>query len=96
MKCITSLIIVNISNIKTYPLEYIFKKLTFTHKPNTLWLEFGVASGKIINYISKFTNDYVYEFDSFKGLSEKWRDKFDNIIFCIFFVKLQHKFHSTN
>ena len=72
------------------------KKLTFTHKPNTLWLEFGVASGKIINYISKFTNDYVYEFDSFKGLSEKWRDKFDNIIFCIFFVKLQHKFHSTN
>jgi hypothetical protein len=47
------------------------------HKPNTLWLEFGVASGKTINYISKFTNDKVYGFDSFEGLPEKWRDGFD-------------------
>ena len=47
------------------------------HKPNTLWLEFGVASGKTINYISKFTNNTVYGFDSFEGLPEKWRDGFD-------------------
>jgi hypothetical protein len=47
------------------------------HKPNTLWLEFGVASGQTINYISKFTNDKVYGFDSFEGLPEKWRDGFD-------------------
>lgn len=47
------------------------------HKPNTLWLEFGVASGKTINYISQFTKDKVYGFDSFEGLPEKWRDGFD-------------------
>jgi hypothetical protein len=47
------------------------------HKPNTLWLEFGVASGKTINYISTFTDDKVYGFDSFEGLPEKWRDGFD-------------------
>jgi len=47
------------------------------HKPNTLWLEFGVASGNTINYISKFTDDTVYGFDSFEGLPEKWRDGFD-------------------
>ena len=47
------------------------------HDPNTLWLEFGVASGKTINYISKFTNDTVYGFDSFEGLPEKWRNGFD-------------------
>ena len=47
------------------------------HKQNTLWLEFGVASGRTINYISKFTTDTVYGFDSFEGLPEKWRDGFD-------------------
>jgi hypothetical protein len=47
------------------------------HKPNTLWLEFGVAEGKTINYISKFTKNTVYGFDSFIGLPEKWRDGFD-------------------
>ena len=47
------------------------------HKPNTLWLEFGVASGISINYISRFTNDKVYGFDSFEGLPEKWRDGFN-------------------
>jgi len=70
-------IIQNIPNVNTYPLEYIFEKMAFKHKPNTLWLEFGVASGRTINYISKFTNDTVYGFDSFEGLPEKWRDGFD-------------------
>jgi len=70
-------IIQNIPNIHTYPLTYIFEHMYLQHKPNTLWLEFGVAEGKTINYISKFTDNTVYGFDSFIGLPEKWRDGFD-------------------
>ena len=70
-------IIQNIPNINTYPLTYVFEKLQLKHKENTLWLEFGVASGNTINYISGFTNHTVYGFDSFEGLPEKWRDGFD-------------------
>ena len=70
-------IIKNIPNINTYPLKYVFEKIKLTHKPDTLWLEFGVASGKTINYISNFTKDKVYGFDSFEGLPEKWRDGYD-------------------
>lgn len=70
-------IIQNIPNIHTYPLTYVFEHMYLQHKPNTLWLEFGVASGKTINYISKFTKNKVYGFDSFIGLPEKWRDGFD-------------------
>jgi len=70
-------IIQNIPNVKTYPLTYVFERMKLRHKPNTLWLEFGVASGNTINYISKFTDDTVYGFDSFEGLPEKWRDGFD-------------------
>lgn len=70
-------IIQNIPNINTYPLEYVFEKMNLQHKPDTLWLEFGVASGYTINYISRFTNDNVFGFDSFEGLPEKWRDGFD-------------------
>ncbi len=70
-------IIQNIPDIQVYPLTYVFEHMKITHKPNTLWLEFGVASGKTINYISKFTDDIVYGFDSFEGLPEKWRDGFD-------------------
>jgi hypothetical protein len=40
--------------------------LKLRHKPNTLWLEFGVASGRTINYISKFTHHEVYGFDRLK------------------------------
>lgn len=70
-------IIQNIPNIHTYPLTYVFEHMYLQHKPNTLWLEFGVAEGKTINYISKFTKNTVYGFDSFIGLPEKWRDGFD-------------------
>ena len=51
--------------------------MNLKQKHDTLWLEFGVASGGTINYISKFTNDTVYGFDSFEGLPEKWRDGFE-------------------
>lgn len=70
-------IIQNIPNVQTYPLEYVFEKLKLQHKPDTLWLEFGVYHGRTINYISKFTTDKVYGFDSFEGLPEKWRDGYD-------------------
>jgi hypothetical protein len=70
-------IIQNIPNVNTYPLTYVFEYMKLQHKPDTLWLEFGVASGNTINYISKFTNDKVYGFDSFEGSPEKWRDGFD-------------------
>ena len=70
-------IIQNIPNIYTYPLTYVFENMKLCHKPDTLWLEFGVASGNTVNYISKFTTDIVYGFDSFEGLPEKWRDGFD-------------------
>jgi hypothetical protein len=71
----------NIPNIKIYPLKYIFENLELQHKPNTLWLEFGVATGNTINYISKFTNDKVYGFDCFDGLPEFWREGFDKGFF---------------
>ncbi len=70
-------IIENIPNVHTYPLTYVFETMNLQHKPNTLWMEFGVASGNTINYISKFTKDTVYGFDSFEGLPEKWRDGYD-------------------
>jgi hypothetical protein len=74
-------IIQNIPNIKTYPLGYVFQQMKLEHKPDTLWLEFGVASGTTINFISKFTKDQVYGFDSFEGLPEKWRDGFEKGVF---------------
>jgi len=67
----------NIPDIKNWPLEYIFEKMKIKHKENTLWLEFGVYSGKTINYISKFTNKVIYGFDSFLGLPETWRDGYE-------------------
>jgi len=76
-------IIQNIPNIKTYPLTYVFERMKLKHKPNTLWLEFGVASGNTVNYISKFTHDTVYGFDSFEWLPEKWRDGFDKGAFSL-------------
>jgi hypothetical protein len=47
--------------------------LRFSHRENTLWLEFGVAqTASTTNYISQFTTDTVYGFDSFLGLPENW------------------------
>jgi len=70
-------ILETIPDVKTYPLTHVFETMKYAHKPGTLWLEFGVASGRTINYISSFTTDKVYGFDSFEGLPEKWRDGFE-------------------
>jgi Methyltransferase domain len=69
-------ILANIPNLGKNPLQYIFETLQYKHEPNTLWLEFGVFEGRTINYISTFTNDRVYGFDSFEGLPEDWRHGF--------------------
>lgn len=37
-----------------------------------LWLEFGVATGRTINYIATKAPGVVYGFDSFDGLPEDW------------------------
>ena len=76
-------IIENIPNIETYPLTFVFENMNYKHKPDTLWLEFGVASGQSINYISQFTTDTVYGFDSFEGLPENWRDGFEKGYFSM-------------
>jgi hypothetical protein len=70
-------IIKTIPNVHVYPLIYVFEHLKLKHNPDTLWLEFGVASGRTINYISQFTPNIVYGFDSFFGLPEKWRDGYE-------------------
>lgn len=63
----------SIPDIGKTPLKHIFETLGYKHKPATLWLEFGAYSGKTINYISQYTKDKVYAFDSFEGLPETWR-----------------------
>jgi len=74
-------ILENIPNIHKYPLTHVFERMQLKHKPNTLWLEFGVASGTTINYISRFTNETVYGFDSFEGLPETWRPGYEKGVF---------------
>jgi len=73
----------DIPNIYINPLIFIFECVQIQHPPDTLWLEFGVASGTTINYISRFTPYKVYGFDSFEGLPEKWRDDFEKGAFTM-------------
>jgi hypothetical protein len=53
-------IIENIPNVETYPLKYVFEKLKLQHKPNTLWLEFGVALGNTIFHQGILLNWHQY------------------------------------
>ena len=69
-------ILKNIPNVNKYVLHYLFEDMKLQHKKDTLWMEFGVFSGRTINYISKFTDKTVYGFDSFYGLPEDWRNGF--------------------
>ena len=59
-----------------WPLAYVLEGLKVKQKPDTLWLEFGVTTGRTIQYISKFA-DSVYGFDYFLGNPEKWRDGYE-------------------
>ena len=69
-------IIKNIPNLKKICLNYIFEDLKIKLNKGELWLEFGVYSGKTINYFAQFTDKNVYGFDSFEGLPEAWRPGF--------------------
>jgi len=63
----------NIPSIPKAPLKYVMEDFKVKKEPDELWLEFGVYTGSTINYISNFTDDIVYGFDSFEGLPEYWR-----------------------
>jgi hypothetical protein len=67
----------NIPNIPKIPLNHVFEDIKLTHEDNELWMEFGVHSGSTVNYIAGFTDKTVYGFDSFMGLPETWRPKFE-------------------
>ena len=74
-----------IPTLTTYPLVHVLETMKLKHKPNTLWVELGVANGNSLNYISKFTTDKVYGFDTFEGMPGKWlecRDGFEKSAFC--------------
>lgn len=43
---------------------------------NGLYCEFGVYSGRTINFLASLTQNKIYGFDSFEGLPETWRDGF--------------------
>jgi hypothetical protein len=66
----------NIPDIKEYPLKYVLENIQSIYNHDTIWLEFGVYKGDTINYISKFTKNTVYGFDSFEGLPEIWRERY--------------------
>jgi len=74
-------IVANVPGLPRFPLHYVMEELQLKHKENTLWLEFGVYQGTSTNYISRFTHDIIYGFDSFEGLPEKWRDGYEKGVF---------------
>ncbi len=53
--------------------DFVFEKYPVT---SGLVLEFGVFTGKSINYIANKIKLDVFGFDSFEGLPENWRDGF--------------------
>lgn len=68
----------SIPDIKMDPLKYVFETLALSQTPDgALWLEFGVWSGRTINYIAQHASGQVYGFDSFEGLPETWRPGFE-------------------
>jgi predicted O-methyltransferase YrrM len=63
--------------------ELIKKALSYANLERKSILEFGVYSGKSINFISSLVDGIVYGFDSFEGLPEKWRDGFGKGVFKV-------------
>ena len=45
-----------IPDIEKYPLHYLFEDMKMPPIGDDLWLEFGVFSGKTINYFARFTD----------------------------------------
>jgi hypothetical protein len=65
-----------IPDVGMNPLNYIFEQIELK-QGDRLWLEFGVYKGTSINYIASKTTGQVFGFDSFEGLPEDWRPKYD-------------------
>ena len=65
-------LIMNIPNLNTNLLTYIFDNMSYKHKDNTLWLDFGIRCGGNANYISLKTDDKLYGFYNNNGFPEKW------------------------
>lgn len=59
------------------PLHWVMQNKLAKQGKDLLWLEFGVWKGQSIKYISGFTDQTIYGFDSFEGLPEYWRESFD-------------------
>ncbi len=53
-------------------LEYCFKQASI----DGLLMEFGVFSGRTINFLAGLTASKIFGFDSFQGLPEDWRPDF--------------------
>lgn len=68
----------NIKDLTCDPLKYVLENSLVSL--NGIWAEFGVFTGKTINYISKFTENKVYGFDTFEGLPDQWDVSNDCII----------------
>lgn len=64
-------------NLPKEPLKWVMEENLAKQGDDLLWLEFGVWKGTSINYISRFTEQPVYGFDSFEGLPEFWRNGFN-------------------
>ena len=64
------------------PRELMENALSFPRIPG-LTLEFGVYRGDSINFIAGQISDPIYGFDSFEGLPEFWRDRFDQGTFAV-------------
>jgi len=88
--------IFDIPNLNKYALKYIFEDIQIKSIDNSLWLEFGVYSGFTINYISQFTSNLIYGFDSFEGLPENWIDDNNNIILKKGFFNLNGNLPEVN
>lgn len=67
----------NLPQLSREPLQWVMEGNPPKQGSNLLWLEFGVWRGGTIRYISHFTPETIYGFDSFEGLPEFWRDGFN-------------------
>lgn len=81
-------IVDNMNKIKSFDDKANYLKYVLNHIGSSLgrgeYLEFGVFSGKTINFISATLPDkIIYGFDSFEGLPETWRSGFEKEKFSI-------------
>ena len=67
-----------------YPLNILDYALQQVFINDGLYLEFGVYSGRTINYIANIISDkIIYGFDSFEGLPETWRSGYEKGTFAV-------------